>query len=232
MLEEKAKTLVEVVSATRLSEQDFWSNSALGISLTRLAYDDRLITHITYENRRGLPIVYNERIAANNNHAYLVFIHDDVWIDDYFFIDRVIDGCANFDIIGVAGNQRRVDSEFSWAFPVTVGVFDSVENLSGSVAHGANPFGAVSRFGVTPAECELLDGVFLAAKKSTLASRQIIFDSAFDFHFYDLDFSRIARENGLRLGTWPICLTHQSGGAFGSASWTKMLDVYRAKWYD
>lgn len=232
MLEEKAKTLVEVVSATRLSEQDFWSNSALGISLTRLGDDDRLITHITYENRCGLPIIYNERIAATNNHAYLVFIHDDVWIDDYFFIDRVIDGCAHFDIIGVAGNQRRIDNEFSWVFTQNMGVPDTAENLSGSVAHGSNPFGVVSRFGVTPAECELLDGVFLAARKSTLQSYQMVFDSTFDFHFYDLDFSRTARENGLRLGTWPICLTHQSGGAFGSASWTKTLDAYRAKWHD
>ena len=231
MLEKKVKALVEVVSATRLSEQDFWSNSALGISLTRLGDDDRLITNITYENRRGLPIIYNNRIVANNNHVYLVFIHDDVWIDDYFFIDRVIDGCAHFDIIGVAGNQRRIDNEFSWSFTQNLGVWDNVENLSGGIAHGRNPFGAVSRFGVTPAECELLDGVFLAAKKSTLKLHQIIFDSAFDFHFYDLDFSRTARENGLRLGTWPICLTHQSGGAFGSASWTKTLDAYRAKWH-
>lgn len=232
MLEEKAKILVEVVSATRLSEQDFWSNSALGISLARLRNDERLTTHITFENKRGLPIIYNQRIVASNEHAYLVFIHDDVWIDDYFFIDRVIDGCANFDIIGVAGNQKRVDNEFSWVFPVTMGVFDSAENLSGSVAHGITPFGVVTKYGVTPAACELLDGLFLAAKKSTLVTQQLAFDSAFDFHFYDLDFSRSARENGLRLGTWPICLTHQSGGAFGGASWTRMLDIYRAKWHD
>src|SRR5674476_443764 len=92
-------------------------------------------------------------------------------------------------------------------------------NLSGRVAHGKNAFGPVSDFGPVPAECELLDGVFLATKKSHLKQNNVRFDAQFDFHFYDMDFCRSARKSGLRLGTWPIHLTHQSGGAFGSQSW-------------
>ena len=36
----------------------------------------------------------------------------------------------------------------------------------------------------------------------------------------------------LRLGTWPICLTHQSGGGFESEAWTAAYDKYVQKWGD
>ena len=71
-----------------------------------------------------------------------------------------------------------------------------------------------------------------AAKRSTLNGRGVRFDPRFTFHFYDMDFCRSARERGLRLGTWPICLTHQSTGAFGSEGWLKGYESYLAKWGD
>lgn len=60
------------------------------------------------ENQRGLPEVYNERIVASDAGDILVFVHDDVWIDDNFFGTHVVEGLRDFDVIGVAGNRRRV----------------------------------------------------------------------------------------------------------------------------
>ncbi len=222
--------MIEIISATRLTEDAFRKTSALGMSLQRLSHDARLATHVVFENSRGLPDVFNERILAQEDHEILIFIHDDVWIDDYFLVDRVIEGLKSYDVIGVAGNRRRVQNQPAWAFIDSKPTWDDMNNLSGSVAHGAHPCGAVSVFGPAPADCELLDGVFLAARKSTLASNDVLFDPRFDFHFYDMDFCRSARKNGLRLGTWPICLTHQSGGAFGSRAWLDKYLVYLRKW--
>lgn len=222
--------MIEIISATRLSESDFWSKSALGLSLLRLAEDTRLVAHITFENNRGLPEIFNARINAPDGHEILVFIHDDVWIDDFFLAERVISGLDEFDVIGIAGNKRRVPNQPAWAFIDPNFTWDSNSNLSGSVAHGENPFGPVSRFGSTSAECELLDGFFLAAKKSILKISNVSFDSHFDFHFYDMDFCRSARSSGLLLGTWPICLTHQSGGAFNSSHWKEKYQLYLNKW--
>jgi GT2 family glycosyltransferase len=110
---------------------------------------------------------------------------------------------------------------------------DDTAHLSGAVAHGRNPFGRVSAYGPVPAECELLDGVFLAAaRRSVLLARGVHFDSRFEFHFYDLDFCRSARAAGLRLGTWPICLTHQSTGAYESPAWLDGYNKYLEKWGD
>lgn len=222
--------MIEIVSATRMSESDFWSKSPLGISLRRLSNDKRLIHHLTFDNRQGLPEIYNARILASKRSEILVFIHDDVWIDDYFLADRVIEGLRNFDVVGVAGNRRRVKNQPAWAFVNTQLVWDDEANLTGSVAHGMHPFGPVTLFGPVPGDCELLDGAFLAARTAVLVENEVLFDPPFDFHFYDMDFCRTARQRGLRLGTWPICLTHQSGGAFGSQHWTQRYLTYIQKW--
>jgi len=222
--------MIEIISATRLSESDFWNNSALGISLRRLAQDTRLIVHVAFENRRGLPDIYNARINATEGQPILVFVHDDVWIDDYFLADRVIHGLKTYDVIGVAGNRRRVQNQPTWAYTDQKFTWDDQRNLSGSIANDNLPFGKVSVFGVAPAGCELLDGVFLAVKKSRLNATGVQFDSRFDFHFYDMDFCRSAKKNGLRLGTWPICLTHQSGGDFGNTQWSEKYRLYLEKW--
>jgi GT2 family glycosyltransferase len=222
--------MLSVISATRSSESEFWNSSALGISLRRLANDERLIPCIAFENQRGLPEVYNTRINASDSQELLLFVHDDVWIDDYFLADRISEGLQHFDVLGVAGNRRRLENQPAWAFANVQFTWDQRVYLSGAVAHGQQPFGPVSYFGPAPQECELLDGVFLAARKSVLVNNGVQFDPRFDFHFYDLDFCRTARQQGLRLATWPICLTHQSGGGFGSPSWQAQHRVYIDKW--
>jgi GT2 family glycosyltransferase len=222
--------MIDIISATRMSETDFWNESALGRSLQRLGRDSRLVPRISFVNQRGLPEIYNERITAADGNDVLVFIHDDVWIDDIFFGDRVIEGLRTYDVIGVAGNRRIVARQPSWLFMDKNLTWDDRANLSGAVAHGKTPCGPITLFGTVPADCELLDGVFLAAKKSALTASGALFDPRFSFHFYDLDFCRTARRCGLRLGTWPICLTHQSGGAFGSAPWVEKYYAYIAKW--
>jgi len=208
------------------------NRSALGLSLRRLG-DNRLRVAVAFSNSRGLPDIYNARITAPNGPDILVFVHDDVWIDDYFLADRVIAALATYDVIGVAGNRRRVPRQPAWAFIDDKFTWDERANLSGGIAHGKQPFGNVSRYGDTvSAECELLDGVFLAARRERLVEKGVLFDPRFDFHFYDMDFCRTARKAGLRLGTWPICLTHQSGGAFGVGGWKEKLPRYLEKWPD
>jgi GT2 family glycosyltransferase len=224
--------MIEIVSATRRTEAEFWSASALGISLRRLGFDRRLVPRIAFENRRGLPEIYNARIDAEDAAPHLVFVHDDVWLDDYLITDRVVNGLRHFDVIGVAGNRRRVARQPAWAFVDQSLTWDAREHLSGAVAHGAQPFGPVSWFGPSTVACELLDGVFLAASTAVLRQHAVRFDPRFAFHYYDMDFCRSARDAGLRLGTWPICITHQSGGAFGMPPWREVQAAYFEKWGD
>ncbi len=222
--------MIEIVTATRMGEQEFREQSALGLSLRRMAFDKRIVVHVSFANRLGLPEIYNQRIAAPDDVEALVFMHDDVWLDDYFFVDRVLEGLRQFDVIGVAGNRRRLPGQPAWPFADERFTWDDRSNLSGVVGHGKNPFGPVSFFGPVPAECELVDGLFIAARKEALRAKEVRFDPRFDFHFYDLDFCRTVRAQGLRLGTWPIAMTHQSTGSLGSQAWRVKYEEYLEKW--
>jgi Glycosyltransferase like family len=221
---------VEIVAATRRKGQDFLSNSALGLSLRRTAWDLRIKNFIELENTKPLPTIYNRSINADRDDAILVFVHDDVWLDDFHLAARLVDALNVFDVVGVAGNLHAADGHVGWAFTSESLAWDKPDNLSGAVGHGEQPFGAVSAFGPTPTRCELLDGMFLAAKRSVLRAANVLFDPQFDFHFYDLDFCRTAAAAGLHIGTWPISMTHQSAGKFGSAEWRQRLTRYREKW--
>ena len=226
--------MVEFISCTQRTQADFLGQTALGKSLERLAFDTRVSASIAFENRNGLPMMYNQRLTAADSPEVLIFVHDDVWLDDYFVVDRVLEGLESYDILGVAGNRRRTPKQPIWSLIASgegsQAIVDSPENLSGAIAHGDNPFGKVSSFGVCPADCQLLDGVFLAVRKSRLLALNVLFDSRFNFHFYDLDFCRTAIQNGLRVGTWPISMTHQSGGRIGSNQWYEQYDLYIEKW--
>ncbi len=223
---------VRVVSATRMDEAAFWKSSALGQSLAIRRNDARIVADVAFQNRAGLPAVYNAALDRAGADEALLFVHDDVWLDDPQWVEKVIAGLRRYDVVGLAGNRRRVRRQPAWLYlDVQQDRFLlDAPNLSGAVAHGKHARGQMSYFGAAPAACELLDGLFIAARADLLKRWRVRFDERFDFHFYDLDFCRTARASGLSLGTWPILVTHQSTGSFVSDAWRAGLARYLDKW--
>jgi GT2 family glycosyltransferase len=218
---------VVLVSATRASAEAFSSTTLLGRSLQRLRFDPRIRAVVAFDNQAGLPAVYNAGLAQCDDDDIVVFVHDDVALDDYHVADRLAEALTRYDVVGVAGNRRRLPRQPGWGFVDDRGTWDDREWLSGAVAHGHD--GQVTRFGPAPADCELLDGLLLAARMDRLRATGVRFDPRFQFHLYDLDFCRSARAAGLRLGTWPLAVTHASGGNF-DARWRAALAPYFDKW--
>lgn len=229
---ERSPTRIRVVSATRSDEREFWKSSALGQSLKIWREDPRVSIDVAYANRQGLPAVYNAALARAAADDAVLFIHDDVWLEDPQWIEKVLAALRRFDVVGVAGNTRRVKGQRAWLYTRWEGEVFWLDfpNLSGSVGHGQRPGGEQSVFGPAPAACELLDGVFIAVRNDVASRSRVGFDPLFDFHFYDMDFCRTARSRGLALGTWPVAITHQSTGAFNSPGWKQGLERYLGKW--
>lgn len=223
---------LHVVSATRMDEKKFWKTSALGLGLAPLREDPRLAIHVAFGNKAGLPAVYNAALREAGERDAILFIHDDIWLDDADWIGKLHAALAQYDIVGVAGNRRRVKRQPAWLFTELVNDKFTLDmpNLSGAVWHGKQPRGELTTFGETPAECELLDGLFIACRCDALKASGVTFDEHFTFHFYDLDFCRSARAAGLSMTTWPIELTHQSVGSFRSDAWKEGLARYFGKW--
>jgi hypothetical protein len=224
---------IRFVIATRQTRENFFENTAMGRSLG--LYSFPFIELDLYElNNEGLSRVYNRSIQnAKNNPAILVFAHDDIYLPDFYWADQLVNSLKSFDIVGVAGNKRRISNQPSWAFVDSNFTWDLPENLSGVVGHGNGfPSCRISVFGPTCQEVKLLDGVFIASHSEFLNDSRIFFDERFDFHFYDLDFCRLAEQKGARMGTWCISLIHESGGNFNSPQWKLAKEKYFSKWVD
>ncbi|KAA0083846.1 glycosyltransferase [Paraburkholderia sp. T12-10] len=226
---------IRLVCATRCAQEQFLTDTALGRSLAALRTPTMPELLLFEKNSAGLPTVYNSAIGqAASNPAILVFVHDDVSITDYFWMDRVHDALAQFDVVGLAGNRRRVPQQPAWAFASVAATefkWDAPAFLSGTVGHGRGfPCENVSYFGPAGVECKLLDGLMLIADSARLLEAGVRFDEQFQFDLYDMDFCRQVELKGLRMGTWPISVVHQSGGKFGTPGWRASYERYLRKY--
>ena len=228
----KSKTIF--VCATRLSEVDFMQKSLLARSLRSVGDLTPVTLKLFPENSHSLGKVYNQAIDEAASEDILVFIHDDVYLDDWRAVERIRAALIDFDLVGVAGNRRRLAGQMTWYLGPSAelgrsGQFD-LEWLSGAVRHGSLD-GHMSVFGDSPAEVCLLDGVLLASSAQTLLKSGLRFDPVLDFHFYDLDLCRTAQNLGLRIGTCALALTHEStGNSIASESWVRSQEAYCKKY--
>lgn len=182
----------------------------------------------------GLGEIFNQALDGTDPQTNLVFLHDDVYLNDWFFAQRVLEALERFDVVGVVGSVNPDLSQPSWGLR-----FDESLNAagwqpglqrSGAVNHFDYASPRVSMYGPTPMPCRLLDGLFLAIRTSAVKEKRVRFDPRFRFHCYDIDFCRSAAEHSLRIGTWPISVTHDSGGSYGSDDFKQAARAYLEKW--
>jgi GT2 family glycosyltransferase len=74
-----------------------------------------------------------------------------------------------------------------------------------------------------------MDGVFFAATSAKLKESKLRFDPQFSFHFYDMDFCRSAESLGVKMGTIPLSLIHESYGSMDN-QWYDAYRAYLQKW--
>jgi GT2 family glycosyltransferase len=227
---------IHVISATRLDKDTFWADAALGRSLKYYLEKGNIQAFIHYSNTDGLSKIYNRYIEKANADVILVFVHDDIWLEsmaDVDWDDGVRAAMHAFDVAGVVGNVRLGATQPGWCFQSIVKntLITDVGYLSGFLGHGAQSTAMKDDFGPSPMACQVLDGVFLAMQSSKIKVSSARFDERFTFDFYDMDFCRSAVQNGLKLGTWPISLTHQGNtNGYGSPAWTSAYAAYLEKW--
>jgi GT2 family glycosyltransferase len=227
---------IRFVCATRGSHDEFFASSPLGRSLPfyrTFPPRQRIELRLFKNNVEGLPSIYNVAIEeARADPAILVFIHDDVYLSDYYWAEHLLEGLRVFDIVGLAGNRRRAPRQASWMYLNDQFLRDTDENLSGVLGHGEGfpNLKELSVYGLPCQQVRLLDGVMLAVRSRTLTDTGLRFDPRFTFHFYDLDFCRQAEVLGIRMGTWAISVIHASAGKLGGEAWREAYQRYLAKY--
>jgi len=217
---------IRVVAATRLSSGAFWEQSLLGRSLRHPAHGD-LERTIIYGNSLGLPALYNQALESSDEEI-LLFCHDDLSLPPVPLAPMLTRGLARFDILGLAGNSRDEHhlawhlhpDQLGWDFPY----------LRGEMRHGDPQAPAKDVYGICDSPVSLIDGVWIATRRARLLDANVRFDERFQFHFYDLDLCRTARERGLSIGVVRLPCVHGSGGAYGSAAWREEALPFCRKW--
>ena len=100
------------VSVTRSHASEFDRGSLLGRSLNQMPQALRPQLHLRTENRgpaaMGLGEAYNAAIEALPAEGIVLFVHDDLFIHDWFVAERLWEAMLRFDVVGLAGATRRL----------------------------------------------------------------------------------------------------------------------------
>jgi hypothetical protein len=201
-----------IVSCTTFSEEGF---KTCPLYKSYEKYKDLARWEIRYENSRGLSSVYNEYIIPENFDKIIVFVHDDVVIEDLFLFEKLQEAHKENDIVGLAGTTGTINFDITPLMWHTCTFQNQAENrrlLRGFVQH---PYGDKINqtvFGLTPDQVNLIDGLFISCKISSLLNNNVFFDEDFDFHYYDLSLSIRAKKANLKLAVWPIHVLHYGLG--------------------
>lgn len=167
--------------------------------------------NIITDNKEPLAKVYNQFLNTRfYKEKIVVFVHDDVMIEDMFIKSKLNDAMKTFDIVGVAGTLPHIEIRK----PALWHIMGEKSGHRGVVNHFVNGHFSATNFGDTPSRVLLMDGVFMAVNTEKVIEAGLRFDenNPSGFHFYDMNFSMDANLKKLKMGVYPIMLTHLSPG--------------------
>ena len=203
---------IVIVYATTKEHED---QTLIFKSISKLEKDLNISHQSFLSNTASLTQVYNTVLPnINYKNSIIVFVHDDVVIEELFFIEKLNEAMEKYDIVGLAGIKSPINITPQKSLWHLMG---SPEQMSGAVAHFTDDTchsRFMTHFGTTPERVILIDGVFMAVNVERMLETGHRFDEncPAKFHFYDLNFCLDANKKGLKIGTYPIWITHKSHG--------------------
>ena len=182
---------------------------------------------IGIHDARSMSEGYNRGLRQSRGDI-LIFCHDDIAILNEDLPRILGKRLAEFDVIGVAGTLR-LDALGWWR--------GERQFLRGVVAHGKTTEDGIlcDVYGVdgpVAAGIQVMDGLFLAARRAVVEAVQFDEENFRGFHFYDMDFTYSAYLAGYRLAVCSeIVIIHESAGNLkGWHPWKqRFLEKFRGR---
>lgn len=202
------------------------------LSMAERAFSCPIKCFPLWENSKGLSEAYNDFLDSHKNEFdCVVFIHDDLTINDCQVVEKLKDGIDDkgWDVVGVAGSKGfsipNPSQRTGWwsnpQFGFAGGVLHRDQHIDVSI---------YTSYGKSPSPVLVVDGCFIAISGRGIA-KGLRFDPRFKFHCYDVDLCLTAWEMGLKTGVEPILVTHDSpGGGFMSDDYMKAQQMLVEKW--
>lgn len=192
---------------------------------------DAFETKFYCENKTGLSKMYNAALKEYGKmYQRIVYIHDDVELDDAMLDSKLDDAMNNlgYDIVGLAGALNPAIKH-----PALWHIMSKREDHRGYAGHFAsNGIKFMTGFGSTPSRVAIVDGLFAAVKTKTALEKNWQWNENFEFHHYDIASCIDANYKGMRVGVYPINAFHQSPGlmSLDDVAWSqsnkKFLQLY------
>lgn len=230
---------VLLITTTKAKTLDEFKQRPLAQSLQVLCdkrYDKvEFDFEIVKDNSAGLPEVYNRFLTEKNKDKIVLFVHDDVEIQDLALVEKLNE--SPWDITGLAGGSEfKISDKNLWH------ICTPRETHTGSVTH---PFAQQvgnqiqvdqtrrlsTLFGPWPQRCLVLDGLFLAVDVERALEVGWRFDERHKFHHYDIASCLSANEKKLKMGTYPIFIVHHGlGNSFMTPEWEESNKTFKENW--
>lgn len=193
--------------------------------------DEKDELEMVTSNKIGLSKIYNAFIneAIAKRHDRIVFVHDDVYIDDLLINSKLNKAMydLNYDIVGLAGAR---DPQIK--HPALWHIMSDRQNHRGYAGHIFGDKRVMTGFGPTPDRVAIVDGLFVAVNLKRALETGWRWNENFDFHHYDIASCLDANKCKMRVGVYPINVFHKSPGLMSledekwSKSNQKFLQLY------
>jgi hypothetical protein len=209
------------VIATQKNKEEFKKQTQISIFLDKFGLSKN--STVFYENKDGLPKIYNKFVNESYKDKKVIFVHDDVLIEDLFIFEKLDIAFEKYDIVGLAGSRKCDLSK-----PPAWHLMSNREDHIGEVAHSYEKRVWTTCFGPTESRALVLDGLFLAVNVNRLLDTNTKFDENFEFHHYDITFCLNSNKNKLKMGVTPIRVVHFGmGDSMNTLEWNKSSEIFK-----
>lgn len=176
-------------------------------------FDSKSKLLYVYNNTTPICKAYNKVIIdviTEGEYDNIVFLHDDVCIEDRHLTEKVDKYLQQYDIIGLAGgNGMEIRKPCLWHIMCK----ERFGTVGHYLKHNNNTHWYGTTFGVSQQRVAVIDGLFIGVKASVFKKLQLMFDEDLPgFHHYDIKFCMDANALKFKIGVVPILVTHMSPG--------------------
>jgi hypothetical protein len=184
-------------------------------------FDVRIIK----DNKKGLSEVYNSFLSEEYKKNIIVFMHDDIEINDLFLVEKLNE--SPHVITGLAGSKSLDLSKDKIAWHLCC----ERQDMMGEVSHKKDNFVWTSVFGPTNGRVLIIDGLFISVNVEELLKTEAKFNEKFKFHHYDIAFCLNCNKHKVKVGVLPINVVHYGlGDSMMTQEWEDSNSLFKKEY--
>lgn len=187
---------------------------------------DRFDIRIVKDNQKGLSEIYNTCINQDEfSDKILLFVHDDVELNDIFLYEKLND--SPYTVTGLAGAKSCDLNADKLAWHLAT----KREDMVGEVSHKKDDHTWTTVFGPTKSRTLIIDGLFIAVNVEKIKNTPARFNEKFTFHHYDMAFCLECNKYKVPVGVLPIYTVHHGmGDSMLSENWNKSNEIFKKEY--